>query len=371
MLKKKSSPKIDQAVAQSVSFEVTVADLAKRSEKRAWIVAICSLAVSVMLGGTIFYMMPMKEKVPYLILADAYSGTSSLSRVTDDVVNRQITSSEAVNRSNVAHFVLAREAYDLALTNLRDWPTVLTMAAPDVAQAYMNLHAANNEQSPYKVYGKSRAIRVKILSISLIGGENGQTPKGATVRFQRNVFDKVNGSTYPLDNKIATISFTYKPNLRMDDQNRIENPLGFQVTGYRVDNDYGSLPPAESTDPNAPANPAAMNPAAANPAAVPQGGVPGAPAAGVPAPGTPVGAPLPQNAVPGAYAPQAPPAVPGQAPQAQAIPLQQSVGIPPSPIPAEGAYSTQPQAAAPTAPYPQAASPAARPVTRAANGGRR
>jgi type IV secretion system protein VirB8 len=363
MLKKKSSPKIDQAVAQGVSFEVTVADLAKRSEKRAWIVAICSLAVSLMLGGTIFYMMPMKEKVPYLILADAYSGTSSLSRVTDDVVNRQITSSEAVNRSNVAHFVLAREAYDLALTNLRDWPTVLTMSAPDVAQAYMNLHAANNEQSPYKVYGKARAIRVKILSISLIGGENGQTPKGATVRFQRNVFDKVNGSTYPLDNKIATISFTYKPNLRMDDQNRIENPLGFQVTGYRVDNDYGSPPPAESIDPNAPANPAAPAP----------GAVPGAaPAAGVPAAGSPDGTPVQQTVAPGGYTPQAPAAIPGQAaPQAQAIPLKQAVGIPPSPIPSEAAYATQPQAAGPTAPYPQAAAPAARPVTRAANGGRR
>jgi type IV secretion system protein VirB8 len=371
MLKKTSSPKIDQAVAQGVSFEVTVADLAKRSEKRAWIVAICSLAVSVMLGGTVYYMLPLKEKVPYLILADAYSGTSSLSRLTDDVVNRQITSSEAVNRSNVAHFVLAREAYDLSLTNLRDWPTVLTMAAPDVAQAYMNLHAANNEQSPYKVYGKSRAIRVKILSMVLIGGENGQTPKGATVRFQRNVFDKVNGSTYPLDNKIATISFIYKPNLRMDDQNRVENPLGFQVTGYRVDNDYGSLPPAESTDPNAAANNATANPALANPAAAAPGITPVVPTAGVPAQGMPGAAPGQQAIAPNGYAPQGQVPMTGQAPQAQAIPLQQAVGIPPSPIPSEAAYATQPQATGAAAPYPQAATPAARPVTRAANGGRR
>lgn len=366
MLKKTSSPKIDQAVAQGVNFEVTVADIAKRNEKRAWIVAVCALSVSVMLGACIVYMMPLKEKVPYLILADAYSGTSSLSRLTDDVVNRQITASEAVNRSNVAHFVLAREAYDLALTNLRDWPTVLTMAAPDVAQSYMNLHAANNEQSPYKVYGKARAIRVKILSISLIGGENGQTPKGATVRFQRNVFDKVSGTTYPLDNKIATISFTYKPNLRMDDQNRIENPLGFQVTGYRVDNDYGSLPPAESTDPNA-----ATTPATPVPGAVPTAPAAGVPTAGVPAAGVPAGAPVPQTAAPAGYAPQPTAAVPGQAPQAQAIPLQQAVGIPPSPIPSEAAYATQPQAAGAAAPYPQAPAPATRPVTRAANGGRR
>lgn len=362
MLKKKSSPKIDQAVAQGVNFEVTVADLAKRSEKRAWGVAICSLTMSLILAGGYFYMLPLKEKVPYLILADAYSGTSSLSRLTDDVVNRQITASEAINRSNVAHFILAREAYDLALTNLRDWPTVLTMASPDVARAYMDLHAMSNDQAPFKVYGKNRAIRVKILSIVMIGGGNGQTPKGATVRFQRNVYDKVNGSTYPLDNKIATMEFTYKPNLRMDDQNRIENPLGFQVTSYRVDNDYGSPPPVESTDPNAPTTPA-QAPA--------QPGAP-APATGLPAAPAPMGAPQP-GVAPAGYAPQAPgqAPVPGQAPQAQAIPLQQAGGIPPSPIPSEAAYATQPQAVGPAATYPQATAPSARPTTRAANGGRR
>lgn len=352
MLKKKSSPKIDQAVAQGVNFEVTVADLAKRSEKRAWAVAFCSLGMSLILAGGYFYMLPLKEKVPFLVLADAYSGTSSLSRLTDDVVNRQITASEAVNRSNIAHFLLAREAYDLALTNLRDWPTVLTMSSPDVAQAYMNLHAQNNPQAPYKIYGKSRAIRVKILSIVLIGGGNGQTPKGATIRFQRSVYDKVNGATIPLDNKIATMEFTYKPNLRMDDMNRIENPLGFQVTAYRVDNDYGSLPPPESTDPNAPAAGAPAQDAprdAADPNASVQT-----------VPGGAVGAP-------GAYAPQAT----SQTPQAQAIPLQQAAGVPPSPIPSEAAYAAQPQAAGPAVTYPQAATPAARPVTRAANGGRR
>lgn len=362
MLKKKSSPKIDQAVAQGVNFEITVADLAKRSEKRAWTVAICSLTMSLILAGGYFYMLPLKEKVPYLILADAYSGTSSLSRLTDDVVNRQITASEAVNRSNVAHFILARESYDLALTNLRDWPTVLTMASPDVAQAYMNLHAQNNEQAPFKLYGKNRAIRTKILSIVLIGGDNGQTPKGATVRFQRSVFDKVNGSTYPLDSKIATMEFAYKPNLRMDDQNRIENPLGFQVTSYRVDNDYGSPPPAESTDPNAPTAPAA--------APAPTQG--GAPTAGMQAP---VSAPQQPGMAPAGYPQQAPgqvpQQVPGQAPQAQAIPLQQAGGIPPSPIPSEAAYANQPQAVGPAATYPQATAPSARPTTRAANGGRR
>jgi type IV secretion system protein VirB8 len=86
---------------------------------------------------------------------------------------------------------------------------------------------------------------VKLLSIVLNGGAPGMAPKGATVRFQRELYDKQSGATRPLDNKIATLSFTYKTNLDMDDQSRIENPLGFWVTDYRVDDDYSSAPPAE------------------------------------------------------------------------------------------------------------------------------
>jgi len=336
MLKKKNSPKIDDVVATSVNFEVTIADEAKRSARRAWIVASCSLVVSLCLIGGYFYVLPLKEKVPYIVLADPYSGTSQVARLTDDLVNRQVTSSEAVNRSNIAHFLLARESYDLALTNMRDWPTVMTMAAPNVAGPYRALHSPANPTSPFKMYGVNKAIRVKILSIVLVGGGVNATPKGATVRFQRTVYDKATGGSLPLDSKIATMEFVYKTNLLMDDRSRIENPLGFQVTTYRVDNDYGTSVPVE----------------------VPQQPAPNA--ATQPAPGEPGVDP---DDVPGAA---------GQ-PQTGVAPAQETLqngAIPPAPMPAAPAYP----GAVPLAPpaQPAAAAPTARPTaTSAANGGRR
>lgn len=245
MLKKKTSTKIDEAVAKSVNFEITVADLAKRSERRAWWVAFSAIGMSLILAGGYFYMLPLKEKVPFVVMADAYTGTSTVARLTDDFNNKRITTSEAINRSNIAHFVLARESYDSAIINLRDWTTVQTMSAPNVASAYTELYSPRNPTSPSKIYGRNRAIRVKILSIVLLGGGADTPPKGATVRFQRSVYDKQTGATVPLDSKIATLAFTYKTNLRMDEQYRIENPLGFQVTEYRVDSDYATSPPDE------------------------------------------------------------------------------------------------------------------------------
>ncbi len=239
----RKSPGIDAAVARAVDFEVTIADLARRSERRAWRVAMAAVMIAVILAAGIFYMLPLKEKVPYLVMADAYTGTSTVARLEKDFDNRSVTTSEAINRSNVAHFILARESYDLALMTLRDWTTVYTMSSRDVAAGYTTLHARNNPEAPFHLYGAGRAIRVGILSIVLIGGDADQPPRGATVRFQRSLHDKAAGATRPLDSRIATLEFTYKPNLKMDEKHRIENPLGFQVTSYRVDSDYAAMPP--------------------------------------------------------------------------------------------------------------------------------
>lgn len=276
--KKASSPQIDSAVSKAVNFEITLADMARRSERRAWLVASSAIMLSLILAVGYFYMLPLKEKVPYLIMADAYTGTSSVARLTQDTDHRSITTKEAVNRSNVAHFLLARESYDVALMNLRDRTTVYTMSSPDVAAAYTSLHNPKSPASPFNVYGRNKAIRVKILSISLIGGSAKTWPKGATVRFQRSLYDKPSGSSRPLDSNIATMEFTYKSNLKMEEKYRIENPLGFQVTDYRVDRDYDdsgftATPPEEmELQPLQPA------PVPAPPAAPPAdaGAIPGA-----------------------------------------------------------------------------------------------
>jgi type IV secretion system protein VirB8 len=252
------------ALRRSTHFEVTLADSMRRSERRAWMVASCALAMSLLLAGGTLVLLPLKEKVPYLVMADAYTGTSTVARLTGDFNHASITASEAVNRSNIAHFVLARESYDDALIRLRDWTTVFTMAAPAVAAEYTRLHASRNPESPFHIYGKSRSIRVAILSTQLLAGGDGVGPRGATVRFQREVYDAASGTSRPLDDRIATLAFTYKPNLAMDEQDRVENPLGFQVTSYRVDNDYAPDPPltrgpaaaAAAIDPAAMATPA-------------------------------------------------------------------------------------------------------------------
>ncbi|WP_435013908.1 virB8 family protein [Xanthomonas arboricola] len=288
MLRKKVSEKdgsaqVGAAVQKAVNYEVSIADLARRSEKRAWMVATVSMIITVMTAGGYYYMLPLKEKVPYLVMADAYSGTSTIAKLEANFGGRTISTSEALARSNIARFIIARESFDLTIIGQRDWNTVSAMGSTNVVNEYRALHSANNPLRPLNTYGKLRAIRINILSITLIGGK-GQPYKGATVRFQRTVYDKNSTVSTLLDNKIATMGFVYQDNLEMNDSLRVENPLGFRVTDYRVDNDYSSLPaaPAGGAVINPQPQPTAqqagtgmIDPGAANASgAVQQGGVP-------------------------------------------------------------------------------------------------
>ncbi|MCW2036412.1 type IV secretion system protein [Xanthomonas campestris pv. raphani] len=245
--KKEPSRQVDQVVAKAVNYELTIADLAQRSQRRAWMVATTSLAVSVMLAGGYYYMLPLKEKVPYLVMADASTGTATVARLQGDFYNQQITSSEAINRSNVAQYVTARESYDSEIMTLRDWNLVFIMSTAQVGAGHKQLYMENNPDNPFLKYGKAKSIRVKILSITPLGQRASGGFRGAAVRIQRNLYEKTTGISTFIDNKLITLAFDYNDNLKLDEQDRLQNPLGFQVTEYRVDNDYDKAPPDVGT----------------------------------------------------------------------------------------------------------------------------
>lgn len=280
--KKTVTPNMENAVAQSVNYEVTVFDIARRSERRAWMVAFAAIIMSLILAGGYYYMLPLKEKVPYLIMADANTGTSTVARLTTDSDYQAVTANEAINKSNVAHFVYARESYDYSLIGDSGWLTVHVMAHNSVSADYRAVHAEDRYDSPGKLYGADKSIRVKILSISLLGGSDSavaleaqydekgklikRPPTGASVRIQRYLYEKATGKTQLLDSKIVRMEFSYNPNLKMTDEGRVLNPLGFQVTAYRADNDFAEAPPPEYIVPATPAAPPVQAPDAMVPA---------------------------------------------------------------------------------------------------------
>src|SRR5690606_24883483 len=52
-----------EVIRKSMDFEASVISMVKRSERRAWIVAMVSLFITVCLVAAIVYMLPLKEKI--------------------------------------------------------------------------------------------------------------------------------------------------------------------------------------------------------------------------------------------------------------------------------------------------------------------
>ncbi|MDC8745284.1 type IV secretion system protein [Xanthomonas campestris pv. campestris] len=285
--KETAGAKVEQSVAKAVSYEITVADMARKSERRAWMVAGCSVALSIVLAGGYFYILPLKEKIPFLVMADAYTGTATVARLTGTFQGEKITTNEAVNRSNVAQYILARESYDSQLMGLRDWDLVFLMSSDPVAASYRQLYARANPANPFVMYGREKAIRVKILSLTPLDARPDGGFSGASVRIQRNLFDKRTGTSKYLDSRIITMRFTYRNDVAFSEQDRVLNPLGFQVAEYRADTDYSKGVPVPADDVEAigaPSDQAA--PAAQDSAEIPVTGGDQLPAIGAGAPQT-------------------------------------------------------------------------------------
>mgnify|MGYP000946085913 FL=1 len=241
--KNAASGNIQKAVKKSLDFETTLVDIRKKSEKRAWVVAGVSTFSSLCLLGGIFYILPLKEKEPYLVMADVYTGQATVAKLVGDWNNLDITKNEAVNKSNISNFIIARESFDSQIIYDNDWATVYSMSVPSVSDSYRNLMNKGNPNSPFNIYGSTQSVRVKILSIVLNNsGKADGRDASATVRFQRFLLNKSTGMSTFIDSNVATLTYTYNSNLKMDEKYRLKNPLGFQVLSYRVDPDASESP---------------------------------------------------------------------------------------------------------------------------------
>lgn len=239
--KRKDTPNVQKAVAAAASFEVTIGELARKSERRAWFVAFGSMLMSLALAGGYYFMLPLKEKVPYVVMADPFSGTASVAVLRDDPFYKSTVASETLARANVANYVTARESFDADLLKARDWAQVNVMSSGDQQKAFAAILAHTNPSSPAKFVRANQAIRIQISSITSI--YDGGRVVGATVRLQRNLFDRTSGALQPVDRRLITLSFTYMPNLQLDEALRWLNPLGFVVTQYRSDLDLSATGP--------------------------------------------------------------------------------------------------------------------------------
>jgi type IV secretion system protein VirB8 len=192
-----------------------------RSSKRiAWIVAAVGCLMGLAGLATALALTPLKEVVPYVIRVDNNSGATDIVTALDEST---MTYDEALDKHWLSEYTKAREEYSEATINA-NYEKVAAMSAIEIGQSYYATIRPENPKSPLNTI-KTGIIDLKVRNISFI--DEGV----AQVRYERiektNVSKK---STY----WIATIAYQYL-NARTNENDRLLNPLGFQITDYRID----------------------------------------------------------------------------------------------------------------------------------------
>lgn len=259
-----------QAVAALDFAEETVRE-AQTSRRHAWVVTAFLILICSAQAAAIAIMLPLKDVVPYTILVDKQTGYMETVR---GVETGALKDDQAVVSSFLAQYVLQRETFDPADFEQRYrrvalWST--DQARTDYTDSY--------KSGPASVLSTMRpgsTVTVRVKNIDVL------TSTTARVRFDLTRRDPGLAPETRDWQAFVSFRFTGAP-MRMED--RLINPLGFQVTSYRRDAEFvtaqAEAQQATATDA---ATPATAAPIVQTLQAQPTVTQPARPAAAAPAP---------------------------------------------------------------------------------------
>lgn len=190
------------------------------SKKRAWIFSFICMGISILSLLTLILILPLKTFEPYVVTVDRSTGYLEVSKGLNDLT---LSEDEAVTEANLVKYVSLREQYNPAILQ-QNYEAVANMSDGEALKEYRELWAENNPNNPSRKMRDRGSIDIKIKSVSFIND------KTASVRFLREVreSDRLRVSEW---NAIIQFRYSQKP---MQMKDRFSNPLGFQVTNYRV-----------------------------------------------------------------------------------------------------------------------------------------
>lgn len=194
-----------------------------RMRRIAWTVAGIATAVALFEAVALALVTPLKAIQPITLLVDR---TTGYVQALDPLQPQRIRTDAALTQSFLAQYVIAREGFDRA-TISPDYRKVALWSSGVARSQYLALMPATNPDSPLARYPGTTTIAARVKSVSPLADGT------ALVRFDTQQQDR-NGGVGPAQPWISVIHYRYSE-APMAFEDRLINPLGFQVTSYRRD----------------------------------------------------------------------------------------------------------------------------------------
>lgn len=213
-------------IDEAKKFHEADIERTRKTAKIAWRVAGGCMALAALAVGAVAGLTPLKSVEPFVIRVDNNTGATDIITI---MKKQEKSYGEVMDKFWLAQYVRYRESYD--------WQTVQDtfdatnlLSSPPEQEAFTRIYK-DNPNAPHKILRDTAKVNVKVNAIAFVGNM-------AQVRFEKAIIPLNKSSLVPSPQRyIATIAYAYK-NAGMQDEDRLINPLGFQVTSYRVDKEH-------------------------------------------------------------------------------------------------------------------------------------
>lgn len=217
------SEKLADYYAAAESWSADREQEAGRSRNVAWTVAAVAVAVALLEAIALVLLIPLKREVPYTLLVDRQTGYVEALKPLEP---KGLTPDAALTRSFLVQYVIARESFDLD-TLQQNYRKVALWSADRARSGYLELMKASNPMSPLSVLPREAIIEVRVRSVSSL------SPDSSLVRFE-TVRTEAGSGRQRIDNWAAVLRYRFTA-AEMSAEDRLLNPIGFQVMRYRKD----------------------------------------------------------------------------------------------------------------------------------------
>lgn len=217
--------------AQAGSWAQDVHASLRASRRLAWIVAGAAMVVAVFEAFALASLAPLKTVVPYTVLVDRQTGYMETAQ---PLKPGALSQDSAITQAFLAQYVMARETFDRHDLQA-NYRKVTAWSQGPARSQYIQAMQTQNPQSPVNLYSPSTVVQTTTKSVSLL------SPTSALVRFETERKDGDLAGDKRAYAAVIGFRYTGAP---MKNEDRLMNPLGFQVTSYRRDIETTGAPPS-------------------------------------------------------------------------------------------------------------------------------
>lgn len=228
-MNKQAREALDAYYVEAESWAQDRQDALRGSRRLAWIVAAAAATIAVLEALALLMLTPLKTVEPYTLLVDRNTGFVQALNPLDPAL---ISGDAALTQSFLVQYVIAREGFDID-TLQANYRKVALWSDETARSGYIAGMQVSNPESPLALYPRSTVVETRVKSVSPVARNV------AMVRFETQRRD-AGGRTEPRRAWVAIVRYRYSGE-PMTLEDRLINPLGFEVLRYRRDAE--ALPP--------------------------------------------------------------------------------------------------------------------------------